>query len=186
VYPLEIAKRFQVPTEFLERDAVDDQCILRFDAWNALPQPVQFDWLEWSISSDGLTGLESNHPLVGFSASSGPNCFAAALAAVHPNQEQALEIAQDWLHQPEFFQALETLGYTAPEPWNGSLLQPRAVLLFKQPSGDFVHATAHLGDGLMLNKDAQSWHKPRQVLRLEDLLERWREDGLELWAMARS
>jgi hypothetical protein len=185
VYPLEIAQRFGILEQYLERDTINDHFILRFDAWNALSKTIQFDWLEWFVGSDGLTGLESDHFLVGFSAVSGPNCFGATLAAVHPDTDRALEIAQTWLHQPEFFSHLESLGYTTPHPWDGSPLLPRAILLFKQPGGDFVHAAAHLEHGLMLNKDAQSWHRPRQVLRLEDLLERWREDGLELWAMVK-
>ncbi len=181
VYPLKMARDFAIPTEFLERDTIDDQFLLRFDAWHALPEAAQFDWLQCYVNSDGLTSLESRHPLIGFSANSGPNCFATTLAAIEPNQTEALKVAQTWLHQPKFLQKLENLNYNAPQPYDGSPLPPRAVLLFKDSNGLIVHAAAHLENNLMLNKDAQSWHRPRQVLKLEDLLERWAEDRLELW-----
>lgn len=183
VFPLEVALRFGWPERFLERDAVADQVLLRLDAWNALSPQAQFDWLEWFVSSDGLPSLESNHWLCGFSAVSGPNCFSTALASIHPDPSLAQAIANEWLKQDAFFAETRRRGYSAPTPWDERVLPPQSVVLFRAQDGVFVHAAASLGHGLVVNKDAQSWHRPRQVLSLLDLLERWQDDDLKLYCM---
>jgi hypothetical protein len=58
------------------------------------------------------------------------------------------------------------------------------VIVWRDSSGTWVHACAALGDGLVLNKDSQAWYSPRQMLTVDAVLERWREDGLEVTVLS--
>jgi hypothetical protein len=172
VFPLEVAKDFGVPQKFLERDSSNEQFILRFDAWNALPQEQRFAWLCWYVSQDALSS--SQHPewaeLVGGQPRSGANCFSTALLGHDPT----LQGIPDWLQPQTLLRILEQRGYAEQD---SSHLKPHDVLVWK--AGEkVVHASAYLGNGLVLNKDSQAWYSPRQLVSLELLLERWNEPEL--------
>ena len=65
-----------------------------------------------------------------------------------------------------------------------ALLEPDAVIVWRNSSGALVRACVSLGDGLVLNKNSQGWHAPRQILALEMVLESWAEDNLEVTVFA--
>ena len=52
-----------------------------------------------------------------------------------------------------------------------------AVLLWRDHESVLQHAAVSLGDGLVFHKEAQTWWTPRQVVRLEDVFDRWQEAG---------
>jgi hypothetical protein len=173
VFPLEVAKGFGVPEKFLERDSSNHQFILRFDAWNALPQKQRFAWLCWYVSQDAL--FSSQHPewagLVGWQARSGANCFSTALLGHDPT----LYGIPDWLQPQTLLRLLEQHGYSEQDSSHD--LKPHDVLVWKEGE-KVVHASAYLGNGLVLNKDSQAWYSPRQIVPLEVLLDRWNEPDL--------
>ena len=63
-------------------------------------------------------------------------------------------------------------------------LEPDAVIVWRGADGAAAHACVSLGAELVLNKNAQGWYAPRQILTLETVLESWLEDGLEVCAFA--
>jgi hypothetical protein len=187
-FPLEEARGFGIAPEFLERDGVDASLNLRRDAWDALPRDARFAWLESYISEDTTNCLSSSltmharkrhrHALtlVGWLPTSGANCFATALAQVTRDRS----VAGLWLQAPTLQRALEARGYKE-KTFTGTL-EADAVLVWRGADGTWAHACAGLGEGLVLNKDAQAWYAPRQIIALDTVLERWREDGLEVVA----
>jgi hypothetical protein len=175
VFPLELARSFAVPEIFLERDSSDDRYILRLEAWKSLTQEQRFAWLCQYVSQDAVPCRSSQYPqwagLVGWQAKSGANCFSMALLGHDPT----LQGIPDWLQPQTLMRLLEQRGYIENE--SDFPLEPHDVLVWKNRE-QVVHASAYLGDGLVLNKDSQAWYSPRQVLRLETLLERWNEPDL--------
>jgi hypothetical protein len=181
VFPLELAKGFGVPEHFLERDTSGDQFILRFDAWNALTQAQRFAWLCWCVSQDALPSTQ--HPdwdgLVGWQLRSGANCFSTALLGHDPT----LRGIPDWLQPQTLLRMLEQRGYHEQDSSHDP--KPHDVLVWKEGE-QVVHASAYLGNGLVLNKDSQAWYSPRQIVLLEALLERWNEPTLVQHVYSRS
>ena len=68
----------------------------------------------------------------------------------------------------------------AKEPDSGD------VIVWFDSSNLAQHACAVIAPGLVLNKDAQRWGAPRQILTLESVLENWEEDQLELRVFSKS
>ncbi len=185
-FPLEQAHSFGVSDHFLERDRAEASFLLRRDAWENLLEPVQFDWLTQYVSSDGhdclsSSGLNDTTALesVGWLPHSGANCFATALCYGEPDPALRQNIAQLWLPVATFERTLTARGFQE-HPLTDAPLETGAVVVWRNAGGDLIHACVSLGDGLVLNKNAQGWHAPRQVLRLETVLEGWSEDGLEM------
>jgi hypothetical protein len=170
----------------LEPDAFAARVAIRFDAWRSLSRTARHDWLEAVVSADG-GGLQAipletiTNPIIrelanSFTTSSGPNCFATALASVTDDLVEARAISQLWLHQEPFFAGLQSRGYsvTANQPDTGD------VIVWFDSGNLAQHACAVVAPGLVLNKDAQRWHAPRQILKLESVMANWAEDQLEV------
>lgn len=170
---------------------------LRHDAWWALTPAERRRWLHQFVSQDRISCLsgdldedgwarltEQHGPqirlLAGtFAPHSGPNCLGTVLAAATRSPHLALSIAGHWLHPEVFLRGLAERGYQATDlPAEADAMPAGAVINFVDESGRVQHAAYYLGDGLVLNKDAQSWFTPRQILRLPDFLHAWSEDGL--------
>ena len=72
------------------------------------------------------------------------------------------------IHDPQNY------DITAKEPQTGD------VIVWFDSSDLAQHACAVIAPGLVLNKDAQRWSAPRQILKLESVLEHWAETQLEV------
>jgi hypothetical protein len=191
VYTLEFAQKI-LGSEFvkLEPDVFADRVAIRFDAWWSLSKNARHNWLEVVVIEDALqaVALETiTNPIVrelanSFATSSGPNCFATALASVTDDLVEARAISQLWLHQESFFAGLQSRGYsvTTNPPDTGD------VLVWFDSSNLAQHACAVIAPGLVLNKDAQCWYTPRQILRLEIVMANWAEDQLEVRVFSKS
>lgn len=187
IVELERAREFGIANRFLERDSVQDSFLLRRDAWDALPRNAQFAWLEWFVTQDPPSCLSSSVPgrtrhhialeLTGWLPSSGANCFATVLAYLTADPLQRRTVAGLWLQAATFERTLQARGLR--EQAFSADLESGAVIGWRDQACNLAHACVYIGDGLVLNKDAQSWYAPRQILALETVLERWREDGLE-------
>jgi hypothetical protein len=185
IYSLEFAQDvLGSEIEKLEPDVFAARVAIRFDVWWSLSRTARHNWLEAIVIEDGLTAISAEpvtNPIVqelanSFATSSGPNCFATTLAAVTDNLDEARAISQLWLHQEPFLAGLQARGYsfTANQPETGG------VLVWFDSSNLAQHACAVIAPGLVLNKDAQRWSAPRQILQLEHVLEHWAEDQLEV------
>jgi hypothetical protein len=173
----------------LERDIFAGQFVLHFDTWNAFTAEVRYQWLAAYVSLERTNCLSSTVPeelpeqvraLTGtFSSTSGANCFATVIAGLTPDLLESARIAQHWMLEHEFLAVLETRGFHNL----GKLelpIKPNSVITWLNSSGTTIHACLSLDFGLVLNKDAQSWFAPRQILKLEDVLESWAEDAFEV------
>jgi hypothetical protein len=191
IYPLKFAQKI-LGSEFskLKPDVFADRVAIRFDAWWSLSKNARHHWLEAVVTEGGLPSvpLETiTNPIIrelanSFATSSGPNCFATALASVTDDLLEARSVSQLWLHQEPFLAGLQSRGYalTAKEPDSGD------VLVWFDSSNLAQHACSVIAPGLVLNKDAQRWSAPRQILKLEDVLENWAEDQLEVRVFSKS
>jgi hypothetical protein len=185
IYSLEFAQKI-LGTEIskLEPDVFADRVAIRFDAWWSLSSNARHDWLETIISEDSLQAIPLEtvtNPIIrelanSFVTSSGPNCFATALASVTDDLTEARAISKLWLHQEPFFAGLQSRGFSATTnpPGTGD------VIVWFDSSNLAQHACAVIAPGLVLNKDAQRWSAPRQILKLESVLEHWAEAQLEV------
>jgi hypothetical protein len=191
IYSLEFAQKI-LGTEFskLEPDVFADRVAIRFDAWWSLSRNARHNWLEAVVIEDSLQAIPletTTNPIVrelanSFATSSGPNCFATALASVTDDLTEARAVSLLWLHQEPFFAGLQSRGYsvTANPPDTGD------VIVWFDSSNLAQHACALIAPGLVLNKDAQCWHAPRQILKLESVLANWAEAELEIRVFSKS
>ena len=82
----------------------------------------------------------------------------------------------------EFLEALEIRGFRD----SGKLelpVKPNSVITWH--TDRTIHACLVLEFDLVLNKDAQSWFAPRQILRLESVLKSWEQDAsdVRVWTL---
>jgi hypothetical protein len=177
----------------LEPDIFAERFVLHFDTWNAFSTEVRHRWIAAYVSLDHINCLSSLMPentwaelpeqvraLAGtFSSTSGANCFATVIAGLTPDLLESTRIAKTWMLEHEFLEALETRGFHDA----GKLelpVKPNSVITWLNSSRTNIHACLMLEFGLVLNKDAQSWFAPRQILKLEDLLKSWAADASEV------
>jgi hypothetical protein len=177
----------------LERDIFTDHFVLRFDVWNDFTPEFRYRWMAAYTSLERINCLSSNMSettwtaipeqvcrLAGtFSNSSGANCFATVIAGLTSDLRESRRIANLWMLEFEFLAALESRGFREA----GKLefpVKPNSVLTWWNSGGKIIHACLVFDSGLVLNKDAQSWFTPRQILKLEDVLESWVEDAFEV------
>ena len=107
-------------------------------------------------------------PLMGtFAADSGPNCFGSVMAACGVPGVSGL-----WMHSPPFMRWLERAAVPSDD-----LGACGTVLIWRDASGQVQHAALALGHGWLFHKEAQAWFSPRQVVRQQEALERWRHEG---------
>ena len=102
-----------------------------------------------------------------FLPDSGGNCLGTVMASFG---EPA--VAELWVHPEPFERWLGAFSplLKASEPVLGD------VLVWRN-SGRVQHAAVSLGKGYVFHKEAQGWFAPRQVMKLGDTLQRWRDDG---------
>jgi hypothetical protein len=194
IYELEFVRDvLGVIPSFLEQDIFADRFVLHFDIWNAFTPEIRDRWMVACVSLERLNCLSSLMPentwselpkqvraLAGtFSSSSGANCFATVIAGLTQDFLESTRISNLWMLENEFLKALETRGFhdvgTLELP-----VKPNSVITWLNAKGTNIHACLMLEFGLVLNKDAQSWFAPRQILKLEDVLESWAEDAFEV------
>jgi len=178
-----------------------DKVALQHRAWWGLPDEVRRRWLCWfvvrdradclsaSLGEDAWTVMDARYRdvvrhLAGTFVSpsrSGPNCFSTTLAAVTAGVAQAEAVERLWLPQPPFFRALDGLGFRCvEEPWNVEGIPPGAVLVWCDGAGTAQHACFVPAAGLALNKDAQGWFVPRQLVALAHVVRDWGAEDLTL------
>jgi hypothetical protein len=169
--------------------------VLDTKIWCLLREDMQQAWLAYFVSTDNpsvclsSTLLEADwakmpynsiRALAGtFPARSGANCFSTTLAAITRHLDTAITIADFWLHQEPFLEGLERRGYKLLK----DKLQPDAsdrVLVWNDQQGKPQHACYLIGNGLVLNKNSQSWFSPRQILHLDTVLNEWKNDLFEI------
>ncbi len=211
VYPIAFVERvlaeFPSAMGFLESDTFDTDAGphvgLRSDAWWRLSARVRYAWLAQFVSQDRsvclsarlsarmLHGITGKHPsivaeLIGsFASRSGPNCFATTLAAVTNSLTIARSIAGLWLPAEAFLRELTAREYHPRAPLQNASLEPSDVIIWFDADHRARHACYALTPEMVLNKDAQAWYAPRQLLPLETVLDTWREDGLDAWIYSR-
>lgn len=106
-----------------------------------------------------------------FSAQSGPNCFAAAIAMV-VDSEQSHTLISQWLHQEPFIRLLQAQGYveiTALRDLDFSLVEPADVLVWVTEDQMVGHAAYAVTGDLVFQKHGQGWESPWQILRTIDV-----------------
>lgn len=173
----------------------DDGLKVALDAaiWQALDPAAQWQLLSAFIDQnqpgcctaamapEDWQALAAAHPPIvaqlagSFAWTSGPNCFATALAATTTSLDTAQTVASLWLFAAPFLRGLAARGYHKMHELTGAA-PAGGVLVWQNASGDVVHACYCLGDGLVLNKDSQTWYTPRMVQRLEDVLSQWADE----------
>jgi hypothetical protein len=182
----------------LEPDFFEDRVALRFDVWNALEPELQKLWLRAFVAlerQDCLSGTLSSadwqrieaqfgpsvRRLAGnFSPSSGANCFATVLAALTPDPQESQRLENIWMTHQQLLEGLQARGYRERGALEGVSAQD--VMLWHS-SEKIIHACLVLGEGLVLNKDAQGWYDPRQIRTLASVLESWALDGeVRVWS----
>lgn len=117
------------------------------------------------------TLLPSARELAGtFATGSGPNCFGTVMAAAGVNGA-----ADAWMLQAPFQEWLETACVPG-----GNDDQAGTVLVWRDSSGLPVHAAVTIGDGLALEKAAQTWWTPRVVATVQEIKRASRAPGQRL------
>jgi len=179
-----------------------DKVALQHRAWWAFPEEIQRRWLHWFVSRDRADCIASSleaddwaamdrryretvrHLAGAFLPCSGPNCFSTTLAAVTPGAQHAEAVSRLWLHQPPFHRALNALGFQRIEHLRCiEDVSAGTILVWFDDADVAQHACFVPAPGLALNKDAQGWFAPRQLVPLKRVLDDWQNEGLVLAAL---
>lgn len=88
-------------------------------------------------------------------------------------------VAERWVHPGPFERWLGRFSRLSEHSAQAS---PKSadlglVLVWRDEQARVQHAVVGLGADLVLHKEAQGWHAPRQVMGLEDALSRWQASG---------
>lgn len=135
---------------------------LRHDAWWTLTPDERRRWLLHFVSEERNSCLSGELP---------------PAATISP--AAALSIAGHWLHPEPFLRGLAERGFElAPMDSDLTTLPSGAVILFVDGEARPQHAAYYLGEGLVLNKDAQGWFVPRQIRPVAELLADWLADSM--------
>lgn len=173
---------------------------LNHDLWHSFSFATQKRWLAKFVSEDRQDclsktlskpewqSINEHHPaikhLVGFADSSGPNCFAITLAAIL-EVEEARKVSGLWLQAETFLREIKKNGYKkSKRKVNRDL--PHSSILVWENNNSTQHACFYLGNHLVLNKDAQVWFAPRQILKLETVIDGWKEFQVSVYVKARA
>ncbi|WP_424951357.1 hypothetical protein [Deinococcus sp.] len=152
--------------------------------WQALTPQARWEWLRGFLEEDRPPCRRRELPtaqrdllrrrfpelprLMGsFAQGSGPNCFGSVMAACGVPGVEGL-----WLHAPLLLRWLNRVASPSD-----TLDACGTVLVWRDAAGKAQHAALSLGDGWLFHKEAQAWFAPRQVVRLQDALTRWHQDG---------
>lgn len=111
-----------------------------------------------------------------FADGSGPNCFAAVMAAA------GQPVAKEWVQLDQFRAWLEE--HTVPLPGKGRPMaevdrEPGCVLVWHE-DGELAHSAVTIGGGWALHKQSQSWSSPVAVWTVEEVVSSWRFTGTRL------
>ena len=179
--------------EYREKEILE----LNHTLWQSFSFETQTSWLAKFVSEDRMNCLSDTlskkewqainrlYPavkhLVGFVNLSGPNCFATTLAGLL-DVEKAKGVSEFWLQSETFLRDIEKRRYRQSELAVNDDLPDGSILIWKNDNG-FQHVCFYLGHGLVFNKDAQGWFAPRQLLRLETVLQTWQGENrqVEVW-----
>lgn len=155
----------------------DGRFMLAPDTWLALDDDLRQRWLrEWMsrrLAHERLNPVDAEvarpyREMVAqyantFADASGPNCFSATLGVALGRPADVFPL---WLHQEPFQRALRGNGMRSTydrEP------RPGDVVVWADTTGLAVHAAFCVADGLLFNKNGQSWEQPYAVVALDDL-----------------
>ncbi len=186
------AKRFQ--SRKLCPILVDgkESIVLTHAVWSGLPENVKTNWLLRWLSEQVNPQGESvqlppetplpirsreivSHYASTFPDISGPNCFAATIAAAVGNPDMASTIIRQWLHAGPFFRLLAAHGYEKMRQLclsdAGTAIQPHDVLVWETRDNDPIHAAYAVSDKLVFNKWGQFWHQPWQIVPLKEVFD---------------
>jgi hypothetical protein len=119
-------------------------------------------WARAAVVLPGARGLAGT-----FANESGANCFSTVMAAFGTPG-----VADLWVHPGPFERWLQQVARPATD-WD----MLGTVLVWRNERAQLQHAAVSLGEGWILQKDAQSWMAPRQVISLADVLARWETPG---------
>lgn len=180
------------------RCATPDGDVLLLDRrlWRRLTPVQRRRWLLWYLAEDQLQCVAHTLPpafwadlspvqrhvlpsAVGvFPPTSGPNCFGTTLMALAPSVPAALAIGNQWVQRETFLALLADYGFADAGPYHATETPPRdTVVLWRDTAGDVQHSAYVIKDGLALNKNAQTWFAPRQIVPLDDLVRYWQDDA---------
>ncbi|WP_421385061.1 hypothetical protein ACOJQI_09930 [Bacillus salacetis] len=110
-----------------------------------------------------------------FSSKNGPNCLAAAAAALTGD----ISVIGEWMKPERFYSLMEDNQY---RKINRTNLKKLDVLVWKNKQGQAVHASTLLNSKYCFNKHGQTMFNPWQVLKVEDVMESWgREFQIEIY-----
>lgn len=167
--------------------------------WHFLSPDTQVAWLEYFI----LHALPWDHAIQfskkewaairppqrqiikrlanSFAYESGANCFSTTLAAVTPDPVLATTISTLWLHQVPFLRSISAYGYRTAAEYREPIPDLRdAIFIWWGPDNIACHACYLLHDQIVLNKNAQAWYAPRQLVLLEDVIAHWQDEGMRM------
>lgn len=118
-----------------------------------------------------LSRIRYDGLLNGFSAFSGPNCFAAVAGAIENNKNTYLQ----WLHWPELERLLlfRGFGITQDDPKTGD------VLIFHKDETQ-IHASYFLGNGLYFEKPGQDFYEPYRIANFTSWQASWPEAKISI------
>lgn len=160
-------------------------------AWPSDPLlvPAMVRWVETGsrpslhlLARDELAAA-SHGPLPGaatlagtYAEGSGPNCFAAVMAAAGE------PVAQEWVQLDQFRTWLEASTDPLPQaapPVAETDRRPGCVLVWHE-DGELAHAAVTIGGGWALHKQSQSWSSPFAVWPVEEVVRSWLVTGTRL------
>ncbi|KGR78851.1 hypothetical protein [Ureibacillus manganicus] len=168
--------------------------ILQNSLWIKLNLELKYAFLSYiatnfvhevDLNSDRKLSFIKEYPHIApffntFSDNNGANCLAATLAASSGSNSDTKWLITKWVSQYSFLYNLKSNGYTLKSETLIEL-SPKDVLVWRDGNDKVLHATYYLGDGYFFNKHGQSFINPWQIITLDNLLEIWGKDRINVY-----
>jgi len=168
-----------IPAEVI----VANMVVLDQALWQSLPiqtkrSVVLHELADWDRSTSYIVPNTAPVHVAGianrFVHQEGINCLAVTAFAISSESKHL----EQWMMPEAFMAVLHAHGF-ARQP--GTTPQSGDVMIFRNETGDIVHAVYALEEDRFLNKSGQTTFNPIAIMNFDMVLEDWSGFGVDMW-----
>jgi hypothetical protein len=166
-----------ISKDYIITENEETYVVIQQDMWKDIPYKIKESsmiayanlWDDWTcFDVPENTPLHLRKYANKFATLSGSNCLSATLYAITKKDW----IINEWVHQETFKLALKRLGYS---PLENDDIYKGDVVVWVNSECVIQHASYHIVNNLLFNKNGQTFFNPWKVTDINELSEKWKQ-----------